>query len=165
MRYISPDFMEPKKVLVTVAFQPMAWVQVWSRIVSFPVALTAIFLDEFQLGLLFCLIACVWLFCGPLYYSPPGPSVHGISQARRLEWVYHFILQGIFLIQGSNPCLLLWQVDSYTTEPSGSFVTISVVLFLLVSLTPGQIHLVASQMLLNMANTTLASTLHPASSV
>ena len=33
--------------------------------------------------------------------SPPGSSVHGISQARILEWV----LQGISLTQGSNPCI------------------------------------------------------------
>ena len=34
----------------------------------------------------------------------------------------HFLLQGIFPSQGSNPhllCLLHWQVDSLPTEPSG----------------------------------------------
>ena len=30
---------------------------------------------------------CVWL-CDPMGCSPPGCSVHGISQARRLEWVF-----------------------------------------------------------------------------
>ena len=85
--------------------------------------------------------------------SPPGSSVHGISQARILEWESvsrtegarsgrgpvggegaegsgalqplkikkkkkntgvgcHFLLQGIFLTQGSNLCLLNWQADS-----------------------------------------------------
>ena len=24
--------------------------------------------------------------CDPMYYSPPGSSVHGILQARKLEW-------------------------------------------------------------------------------
>ena len=28
----------------------------------------------------------VWLFCDPMDCSPPGSSVHGISQARILEW-------------------------------------------------------------------------------
>ena len=28
----------------------------------------------------------VQLFCNPMDCSPPGPSVHGISQARILEW-------------------------------------------------------------------------------
>ena len=35
-----------------------------------------------------CLVSsCVWFFCHPLACSPPGPSVHGISQARTLERV------------------------------------------------------------------------------
>ena len=38
--------------------------------------------------------------------SPPGSSVHGISQARILEWVAIFLLQGIFPTQGSNLGLL-----------------------------------------------------------
>ena len=38
-----------------------------------------------------------------------------ILQERVLEWGCHFLLQGAFLTQGSNPhllCLLNWQVDS-----------------------------------------------------
>ena len=53
-------------------------------------------------------------------YSPPGSSVHGISQARILERVCHVLLQGIFLIQGSNPRLLHWQVDSLSLNHLGS---------------------------------------------
>ena len=36
-----------------------------------------------------CLVhkLCVWLFCNPMDCSLPGSSVHGISQARILEWV------------------------------------------------------------------------------
>ena len=36
-----------------------------------------------------CLVAKghAWLFCNPMGCSPPGSSVHGILQARRLEWV------------------------------------------------------------------------------
>ena len=37
--------------------------------------------------------------------SPPGSSVHGISQARILEWVAISFSRGIFLTQGLNPCL------------------------------------------------------------
>ena len=36
------------------------------------------------------MISCfsrVWLFCHPVDYSPPGSSVHGVFQARILEWV------------------------------------------------------------------------------
>ena len=39
------------------------------------------------LCLLLLLFSCVQLFCDPMDYSPSGSSVHGISQARILEWV------------------------------------------------------------------------------
>ena len=38
--------------------------------------------------------------------SPPGSSVHGISQARTLEWVAIPSSRGIFPTQGLNPHLL-----------------------------------------------------------
>ena len=44
--------------------------------------------------------------CNPINYSLLGSSVHGILQARTLEWVSHSLFQGISLIQGSNPGLL-----------------------------------------------------------
>ena len=55
-----------------------------------------------------CLVAkpCLTLF-DPTDCSPPGSSVPGISQARILEWCYHFLLQGIFPTQGSNLSLLI----------------------------------------------------------
>ena len=46
-------------------------------------------------------------FCGSVVWSPPGSSVHGILQARTLEWVATYsLLQGFFLTQGWNPGLL-----------------------------------------------------------
>ena len=36
------------------------------------------------------------------WHSPPGPSVHGILQARILEWVAMPFSRGIFPTQGSN---------------------------------------------------------------
>ena len=45
--------------------------------------------------------------------SPPGFSVHGISQARILEVGCHFLFQGIFPTQEWNPCLLHWQADFF----------------------------------------------------
>ena len=53
------------------------------------------------------LLSRVWLFCDPMDCSPPGFSVHGISQARILELGCHFLLQGIFLTQGSVPHLFI----------------------------------------------------------
>ena len=56
--------------------------------------------------------------------SLPGSSLHGILQARVLEWVAialsktavgsHILLQGIFLTQGSNLHLLHWQANALT---------------------------------------------------
>ena len=45
--------------------------------------------------------------------SPPGSSVHGIFQARILEWVAIFLLLGIFQTQGLNLHLLHWQEILY----------------------------------------------------
>ena len=52
--------------------------------------------------------------------SLPGSFVHAILQARILEWVASFLLQGIFLTQGLNiylPWLLHWQVESLPLAP------------------------------------------------
>ena len=43
--------------------------------------------------------------CDPMDCSPPGSSVHGILQARILEWVAISFSGGIFLTQESNPGL------------------------------------------------------------
>ena len=60
----------------------------------------------------FCLwLSCVQLFCDPMDYSRPGSSVHGISQQEYWSGL-PFLVQGIFLTQGSNPYFLHWQVDS-----------------------------------------------------
>ena len=68
-----------------------------------------------------CAQLCLTL-CDPMGYSPPGSSVHGVFQARILEWGCYFLLQGAFLTQGLNPCLLCalhWQVDSLPQSPPG----------------------------------------------
>ena len=49
--------------------------------------------------------------CDPINCSLPGSSLHGILQARILEEGCHFLFQGIFPTQGSNPLFLQWQVD------------------------------------------------------
>ena len=45
--------------------------------------------------------------------SLPGSSLHGIFQARVLEWVAICRLQGIFPTQGSNPGLPHWRQTLY----------------------------------------------------
>ena len=58
------------------------------------------------------------LFCKPMDCSPPGSSVHGIDSPGKNTGVgCHALLRGIVPTQGSNSCLLLWQVDSLSTEP------------------------------------------------
>ena len=56
----------------------------------------------------------------PMDCSPPDSSVHGILQARILENGVgcHFPLQGIFLTQGLNLCLLLgrWFLYHWATR-------------------------------------------------
>ena len=61
----------------------------------------------------------VWMLspvsCDPIDCSLPGSFVHGILQARILEWVAISSSRGIFPTQGSEPrllCLLHWQADS-----------------------------------------------------
>ena len=44
--------------------------------------------------------------CDPMDCSLPGSSVHGVLQARILPCVVISFSRGIFLTQGSNPCLL-----------------------------------------------------------
>ena len=57
--------------------------------------------------------SCLTL-CDPMDYSLPGSSVHGIFPGKNTGVDCHFRLQGIFLTQGLNRCLLHllpWQVD------------------------------------------------------
>ena len=65
-------------------------------------------------------------FAAPMDCGPPGSSVHGISQARILEWIAISFSRGIFLTQGLNLCLLSlqhWQVYSLPLSHLGSPVT------------------------------------------
>ena len=50
--------------------------------------------------------------CDPRDCSPPGSSIHGIFFGKNTGVGCHFLPQGIFPTQGSNLCLLYWQVDS-----------------------------------------------------
>ena len=56
--------------------------------------------------------------CDPMDYSPPGSSIHGILQARILEWVAISFSRGSSWprIEPRSPAL---QADALTSEPSG----------------------------------------------
>ena len=60
-------------------------------------------------------LLCVWMclvtqscltLCNLIGCSPPGSSVHGILQARILEWVAIPFIQATFLTQGLDPRVL-----------------------------------------------------------
>ena len=75
-------------------------------------------LRKFPPNVCLCVLSHVWFFVMPwtvarLLWNFPGKN----SGVR-----CHFLLQGIFLTQGSNPyplCLLHWQVDSLSLAPPG----------------------------------------------
>ena len=58
----------------------------------------------------------VWHFCDPMDCSPPDSSIHGIFQARILEWVAIFYSRGSSWLRDRT-----WVscVGFFTTEPSG----------------------------------------------
>ena len=60
--------------------------------------------------------------CDPKDCSPPGSSIHGILQASSRVGC-HFLLQGVFLTQKWNSCLLCllhWRADSLPLSHLGS---------------------------------------------
>ena len=66
-------------------------------------------------------------FCDPMDCSPPASAVHGLLQARILEWAVMPLLQGIFPTQGSSPRLLhllQWQAGSLPLAPPGRYMHI-----------------------------------------
>ena len=72
-------------------------------------------------------------FCNPIECSPPGSSVHGISQARTLEWVVISFPRGSSY-PGFKPTFPGLQVDFLTTEPPGMpsnhiYITIKIISF------------------------------------
>ena len=64
--------------------------------------------------LLFRHLTRAQLLCDPLYYGLSGASVHEIGVG------CHFLLQGIFLTQRSNPCLLHCRQILYHLSYQGS---------------------------------------------
>ena len=94
------------------------WTEMMSLLASqFPIWPKISFQPFTSLGDKFCAQSCPSL-CDPMDYSPPGSSVHGISQARILEWV------AISFSEGSSPprdrprasCIAS---RFFTAEPSG----------------------------------------------
>ena len=59
------------------------------------------------------LLSCAQLFCDLMNWAPLiGLLCPWDSPGKNTRVDSHFLLQGIFPTQGSNPCLLHWQADS-----------------------------------------------------
>ena len=70
-----------------------------------------------------CVCVCVRVcgqplltLCGPMNYSPPGSSVHGILQARMVEWVAMFSSR-------ESSRFIDWNCISYLALAGGFFTT------------------------------------------
>ena len=66
--------------------------------------------------------------CGPMH-GGPGSSVHGDSPGKNTGVACHVLLQGIFLTQGCNLCLLClmnWQAGSLPLVPPGKLCVFNV---------------------------------------
>ena len=64
------------------------------------------------------MLSHVWLFCDPMDCIPPGSSVHGISQARMLEWVAISFSRGCSWPRDQTPISCI-ACGFSTTEPPG----------------------------------------------
>ena len=95
-----------------------------SGLLILPVLFTGLIPVFFQVDFLMadsCLVTKSCLFCNPIVYSTPSSSVHGISQAGRLEWVAVSFSRGSSCPRDRTrisqvSCIA---VDSLPTEPSG----------------------------------------------
>ena len=82
------------------------------RVVGCPPALQSCGLtNPANLGMVQYVYLCLSLqscliLCDPMDRNPPGSSIHGILQARILEWVARLFSGKIFPTQGLNPGLL-----------------------------------------------------------
>ena len=78
------------------------------------------------------------ILCHPMDCSLPGSSVHGVLQARILEWGCLALPQGIFPIQGSNlgllPCRWILYPLSHLGSPQSIFTALKIHCTLLVHL-------------------------------
>ena len=73
-------------------------------------------LDELHVYVFMCLVTQLCLsLCDPMDYNPPGSSCSWDSSGKNTGVACHFLLQGIYQTQGSNPHLLRllhWQAAS-----------------------------------------------------
>ena len=90
--------------------------------------LQGIFLTKGLNPCVLCLLHCQYecevaqsclTLCDPMDCSPPGSSIHGIFSGNKTGVGCHFLLHGIFPIQGSNPGLLHCRQTLYFLSHQG----------------------------------------------
>ena len=79
------------------------------------------------LGGIFVVVYLISQLCDPTDCSPPGSSVHGISQARILEWVA-ISFSGDLPDPGTEHAFPGLQVDSQPSEPPGKPIWLDVII-------------------------------------
>ena len=111
--FIIPHSQKVKKIKISITHR---WVgKIWY------VTTTEYYLATKRKKVTSCSVTSVMsTVCDPMDCSLPGSSVHGILQARILEWAAIALLQGIIPTQGQNwVCLLHWQEGSLPLVPPG----------------------------------------------
>ena len=87
-------------VFTSVEMQPYLTNLSWKHFLIVMLQSCVCCLQKFSLSLSFCgcylVLSHVQFFCSPTDHSPPGSSVHEISQARILEWVSISFSRGSF---------------------------------------------------------------------
>ena len=86
--------------------------------------LPQVFMQRFSSFVNFCAVLCLvtqlcLTLCDPLFYSPPGSSVHGDSPGKNTRVGGHSLLQGIVLTQGLNLGLLHFRWIFYHLSHQG----------------------------------------------
>ena len=93
----------------------------WCAVAKLTHAPPTPFLTHFSLYYKACVCSVIQscpTVCDPMDHSRPGSSSMGFLKNTAVGC--HFLLEGIFLTQGLNPCLLRllhWQVDSLLLVP------------------------------------------------
>ena len=101
--------------------------QVFSRIHHFPkhVSFRHTILTDLISQLSLCNVVVVQLLSHVRFFMTPWTvprqaPLYMILPRQEYRGRFHFLLQGIFMTQRSNPCLLHWQMESLPLSPQGN---------------------------------------------
>ena len=81
---------------------------------------TSVYLRTFKFFVVVLVLQSCLTLCDLMDCDPSDPSVHEIFPGRYTGVGCRFLLWGVFLAQGRNPCLLHWQARSLPVSHLGS---------------------------------------------